>query len=170
MPADAPDACEPPTGGRRALDHDERLRVPVLWWALAAGFVFSVWVAYDVAAGPLLAGLVGAALALAAAALLVGYGRVRVSAGDDGLSAGRARLPLDAMGGVRALSAEQTRLLRGRDVDVSAYLVLRGYLPRAVQVVVDDPDDPTPYWLVSTRSPDRLVAGLIAARERCGRG
>jgi hypothetical protein len=27
-------------------------------------------------------------------------------------------------------------------------------------VVLDDPDDPTPYWLVSARHPDRLLAAL----------
>jgi hypothetical protein len=29
-----------------------------------------------------------------------------------------------------------------------------------VLVVLDDPDDPTPYWLVSTRHPDRVLAAL----------
>jgi hypothetical protein len=27
-------------------------------------------------------------------------------------------------------------------------------------VVLEDPDDPTPYWLVSCRHPDRLLAAL----------
>jgi hypothetical protein len=27
-------------------------------------------------------------------------------------------------------------------------------------VVLDDPDDPTPYWLVSTRSPDKVLSAL----------
>jgi hypothetical protein len=26
--------------------------------------------------------------------------------------------------------------------------------------VLDDPDDPTPYWLISSRHPDRLLAAL----------
>jgi hypothetical protein len=35
-----------------------------------------------------------------------------------------------------------------------------------VQVTVHDPADPVPYWLVSTRRPDELVAALVAASSR----
>jgi hypothetical protein len=37
-------------------------------------------------------------------------------------------------------------------------------VPGAVQVLLDDPADPTPYWLVSTRHPERLAATLLAGR------
>ena len=37
---------------------------------------------------------------------------------------------------------------------------LRPYLSRAVRIGIDDPADPTPYWLVSSRRPDRLAAAL----------
>jgi hypothetical protein len=29
-----------------------------------------------------------------------------------------------------------------------------------VRVHVNDPDDPTPYWMISTRRPDELVAAI----------
>jgi hypothetical protein len=35
-----------------------------------------------------------------------------------------------------------------------------------VRVTVTDPQDPTPYWLVSTRHPEKLVEALQAARQR----
>jgi hypothetical protein len=31
-----------------------------------------------------------------------------------------------------------------------------------VLVVLDDPDDPTPYWLVSSRHPERVLSALRA--------
>ena len=34
----------------------------------------------------------------------------------------------------------------------------------AVRVVIDDPDDPTPYWVISTRHPTRLAQAIIGAR------
>jgi len=49
------------------------------------------------------------------------------------------------------------------DADARAFLLLRPYLRRAVMVPVQDPADPTPYWLVSTRQPERLVRALVAA-------
>jgi hypothetical protein len=48
----------------------------------------------------------------------------------------------------------------GVDADARAYLVLRGYCGGAVKVEVDDPGDPTPYWLVSSRRPLQLAAAL----------
>ena len=63
-----------------------------------------------------------------------------------------------------ALDAETTRLLAGRQADARAYLLLRPYLRRSVRVDVVDPADPTPYWLLATRHPDRLAAALSAAR------
>ena len=32
-----------------------------------------------------------------------------------------------------------------------------------VLLVLDDPDDPTPYWLVSSRHPDRVLDALREA-------
>jgi hypothetical protein len=29
-----------------------------------------------------------------------------------------------------------------------------------VLLVLDDPEDPTPYWLVSTKHPDKVLAAL----------
>ncbi|MGW9267500.1 DUF3093 family protein, partial [Gordonia terrae] len=39
-------------------------------------------------------------------------------------------------------------------------LVHRSWVKTMVLIVLDDPDDPTPYWLVSTRRPAELLAAL----------
>ena len=36
----------------------------------------------------------------------------------------------------------------------------RAWVGPMVLLVLDDPDDPTPYWLVSSRHPDRVLAAL----------
>ena len=69
-----------------------------------------------------------------------------------------------ACGPVQALDEQGTRRLRGVDADARAYLALRPYVARAVRVQVEDPADSTPYWLVSSRRPERLVAALEEAR------
>ena len=60
----------------------------------------------------------------------------------------------------------------GADADARAFLVLRPYLKRAVRVPMQDPADPTPYWLVGSRHPDALAAAINARpRPHCaGRG
>jgi hypothetical protein len=140
--------------------YDERLGVPLRWWALATMFVASMLLAFLVAT-PLWVAVAGTGvLALALVALFVGYGAARISVTDGVLTAGRARISLDHVGEVRALDADQTHRLAGRDADARAFLLLRPYLRRAVRIAIDDPADPTPYWLVSTRRPDRLAAAL----------
>jgi hypothetical protein len=69
------------------------------------------------------------------------------------------------MGAVTALDPPAAALLRGRDADPRAYLLLRAWAPAAVRVEVDDPGDPAPYWYVSTRRPAALAAALELARS-----
>ena len=77
--------------------------------------------------------------------------------------AGRARIPVGLLGPVRELDAAQMRALRGPRADARAYLCQRGWIPAGVAVVIDDPADPAPYWLLSSRRPGRLAAALRTA-------
>jgi hypothetical protein len=52
---------------------------------------------------------------------------------------------------------------RGTRLDGRAWLLLRGWIPGVVRVELDDPSDPTPYWLVSSRQPRKLAATLGTA-------
>ena len=63
------------------------------------------------------------------------------------------------------LDAAASHRVAGVDADARAYLLLRPYVKRSVQVPVQDPADPAPYWLVSTRRPDRLAAALTRPRR-----
>jgi hypothetical protein len=106
------------------------------------------------------AAAVGAALALVAAALAAARlaTRVRVEGGE--LHAGDAHVPLALLQAPRALDADETRHELGPGLDARAHVCLRGWVRTAVRVELDDPADPTPYWVVSTRRPADLVAAL----------
>jgi hypothetical protein len=80
---------------------------------------------------------------------------------DDALfTAGRARLPRTAIAAVTAFTGQEATAQRGTQLDARAWLLLRGWIPGLVKVQLDDPSDPTPYWLVSTRHPAALAAAL----------
>ncbi|HEX2361039.1 MAG TPA: DUF3093 domain-containing protein [Jiangellaceae bacterium] len=143
----------------------ERLVVPAAWWLIPVAATGSVWLAVQHVYGPRVSVPVAAAVLLLAGAGLIRYGRVLVAVEPDGFTAGRASLPLWAVGEIVALDAVRARAARGPEADPQAYLLVRGYVGPMIQVTVDDPADPVPYWLVSTRHPEKLAAALSAARD-----
>ena len=40
-------------------------------------------------------------------------------------------------------------------------MVSHGWIPEMVMLVLDDPEDPTPYWLVSTRNPEEVLRAFL---------
>lgn len=146
------------------MDYAERLTVPLRWWVQGTMLVASLWLAVLAATPEGVAWSVTAVAAAVLVALLVGYGRPRVSVDRATLRAGRAHIRLEHVGEVTALDAEGVRRQAGVDADARAYLLLRPYLKHGVRIDIVDPADPTPYWLVSTRRPDALVSALEASR------
>lgn len=150
--------------------YDEQLRVPLRWWVQGTMLVASMWLAMIVVIPDLLAWGFTLVLTLALVAALGSYGAARITVSGDGpsgvLRVGRARVEGRHLGPAVALDAEATRRTAGRDADARAYLVLRPFLKRAVKVPIQDPADPVPYWLVSTRHPDALVAAVARLTGR----
>lgn len=105
-----------------------------------------------------------AVLGAVAAGVLLWLSRieVQVAVGDGGVElwAGEAHLPSTVI----ARSAEVPRSAKsatlGRQLDPAAFVLHRGWVGPMVLLVLDDPDDPTPYWLVSCRHPQRLLSAL----------
>ena len=145
---------------------EEKLRVPLRWWVQATMFLASIWLAFIVALPAGVAWGATAFLTLGVVSLFLGYGAAEVRVVDGTFHAGRATIPVHLLTGPRAHDAETTKRLIGVDANTRAYLLLRPYVKRSVQVTVQDPADPVPYWLVSTRRPDELVAALVAASSR----
>jgi len=113
----------------------------------------------------LLAGAITAVVLYGGCLALLAYGAPVLRIEEGVLTAGRARLPLTAVGEVTAYEGEEATLERGRRLDARAWLLIRGWVSPVVKVEVVDPEDPTPYWLVSTRRPHDIVAAVEAARR-----
>lgn len=127
--------------------------------------VTSFWVAVVVAIPERAAWGIAAALMAMLAGALWAYGAARVEVKDGWLYVGRANIEVKFVGEVRALDADATRQWSGPLADARALLLLRPYRSRSVRIEIDDPDDPTPYWLVSSRRPAELAAALDLSRQ-----
>ena len=82
---------------------------------------------------------------------------------EQDLRAGRARIPVGLIGTVHGFHGAEATLERGRMLDARAYLVIRGWIDPVLRINILDPEDPTPYWLLSTRKPAALAAAITAA-------
>jgi hypothetical protein len=138
----------------------ESLRVPVSWWIVSAAAVITLFVIVAVPAGTVAGVVVGGLAAVLLLTMLLRYGAARVEVDDRQLRAGRAAIDRAYLGSVEALTGDEARYAFGRDCDPKAYLLLRSYVRGAVRVHITDPADPTPYWVIATRHPDRLAAAL----------
>ena len=92
-------------------------------------------------------------------------GRIRVGVRDGELLVDDARLPVRFVADVTVLDAGAKRDLLGPYAEPYAFVVQRPWIGGAVRVQLDDPADPTPYWIVSSRHPADLAAAVLAERD-----
>ena len=105
-----------------------------------------------------------ALLAAVAVGVLLWLSRIEVrvvgGGADVELWAGQAHLPSSVMARSAAVPRTAKSAALGRQLDPAAFVLHRNWVGPMVLVVLDDPDDPTPYWLVSSRDPDRVLSAL----------
>ncbi|QAY61305.1 DUF3093 domain-containing protein [Microbacterium protaetiae] len=141
----------------------ERL-TPSLWAFVSAAVVAPmaamVFVPFDKTVA-LAAGVVVAVLVIAL--LIAAAPRVEVRGAE--LRAGRAHIPVAALGEAEPFAGEDARQLRGPGLQRDAWHLIRGGIDGLIQVPVTDPQDPTPVWVISSRTPDRLAAAIRRAQR-----
>ncbi len=146
------------------MNYSEQLRVPASWWVVGMFFALTFVTAVGFYAGPMVAVVAGVVTAVGVAAALLWYGGVRVQVDATGLHAGSAVLEWPFVGEVSVHDRAATRSRLGPGADHAAWLLVRGFVPGSVEVAINDPADPHPYWLVSTRNPAELAHAIADRR------
>jgi hypothetical protein len=148
----------------QTVRYRERLWVPWWWWPLGLGV--AALIAKEVNMGvrtlpPWLPYLVLGAVAVGVL-LWLGRAEVRViqTGPDVELWAGQAHLPASVVSRSAEIPRTAKSAALGRQLDPAAFVLHRGWVGPLVLLVLDDPDDPTPYWLVSARHPERVLSAL----------
>lgn len=164
MPRPAPRGEANASVGPVQIYYSERLWVPASWWVIGLFFPVSFASAVGLYVSPGVALIASAVTAAGVAAVLLAYGSGRVHVDAAGLHAGAAVLDWDSAGEPVGHDRAATESRLGAGADPSAWLFVRGYVRESVEVVVVDPDDAHPYWLVSTRHPAELLDAIRRAR------
>lgn len=146
-----------------AVSYRERLS-PSLWLIVGAGVVAPMASLVFVRIDAAFSLAIGVAVAVAVMAALIGFAP-RVDLSGTELRAGRAHIDVRLLGAPRALTGDEARAARGADLDTDGWHLIRGGIDGVVVVPVDDQDDPTTTWTISTRTPERLAA-MIARAQR----
>jgi hypothetical protein len=127
------------------------------WWMVLATALFvpatliiflplSVWVGLGV----------GSALWLGSWGILWFFSPT-ISVEDHHIGAGRARIEHTWVDSMEIFRTQEATEQRGTQLDARAWLVLRPWIDPVVKITLKDPNDPTPYWLISSKNPDAFV-------------
>nr|BBX77627.1 membrane protein [Mycobacterium florentinum] len=148
-----------------SVRYRERLWVPWWWWPPAFALATLIAVEVNLGVRTLPDWLPFVVLFIVAIGTLLWLGRIqiRVTAGDDGevqLWAGDAHLPVTVIARSAEIAPTAKSAALGRQLDPAAYVLHRAWVGPMILLVLDDPDDPTPYWLVSCRHPERVLSAL----------
>lgn len=154
--------------------YSERQWVPWYWWAVGLGLALLISAQFSLNRTfvwfiiPLVVvgGLIGWFL------LWLSKTVVRVEQDPDGtrwLSVGEANLPSTVVARSMVVPASARQNALGRQLDPAAYLVTHAWVPEHVILVLDDPEDPTPYWMVSARDPEAVLAAFVPGQVDDGR-
>ncbi len=135
------------------------------WWGwllpLAAAVLLAAQVQFAYPAVPAWAPYVVLVPLAVAVVLALGRAHVRVETGDEPrLWVGGAHLPLRYVAAVDVVTKHDKRKALGPELDPAAFCVHKPWINTMVRVHLDDPEDPTPYWLFSTRHPEKLTTLL----------
>jgi hypothetical protein len=71
-----------------------------------------------------------------------------------------ARIEKQFLGKVSIIPKDEIFEALGRDLNANAWLSIQASVKGLVRVDITDPEDPSPYWMISTRNPEVLAKAL----------
>lgn len=151
--------------------YSERQWVPWYFWFMAA-FVVAITTA-TVSLNRTIWWAIIPAVVLSAIAIWVMVswsGTVlRVEKDADGthwLMVKDAQLPHDVVQRSMVVPKSARRNALGPQFDPAAFLVTHGWIDEHVMLVLDDPEDPTPYWLIAAKKPQQVLDAFLGPAGR----
>lgn len=96
-------------------------------------------------------------IAVSAIWLLLIFRAPRIEVSETELSVGKVVISRKFIGTPQIIGKAEIFAERGPNLNPAAHRVFQGSVKTAIKIPITDPEDPTPYWLVSTRNPTKLA-------------
>lgn len=140
--------------------------MPAYWWVLAGLLVALTSAQLSLNRNVFWLIVPAVVLSVIAGWILVSLSKTVLSVEEDAdgtrwLLAEKAVLPDDVVSRSLAVPATAKRNAMGRQLDPAAFVVSHGWVHEMVMLVLDDPEDPTPYWLIGTKNPEALLTAFV---------
>ena len=152
----------PTPTGDADVGYREVLRTPWWWYPVAIGIASVLAAEFHIPGHRLTDWIPWCTLLPLSIVIVWWLGRSRLEITRGELRVRGAHLPLQYVSGAVGLDGLTLRRVVGREGDPAAFVSIRPWIGPGVQVWLDDEEDPTPYWVVSTRHPDQLVKAVRA--------
>jgi hypothetical protein len=141
------------------MHYREVIRTPLWLLAIVYFFMLSLVISIWAALGNNSALI---SLAVVTAALLWIYSATALAIEVDNkeLRVGKAHISLSLIGDCLDLDNEAIKRVRTRDANPQAFLAIRFWAPKGIQVTINDSKDSTPYWLISSNAGAELIKAI----------
>ncbi|WP_448855399.1 DUF3093 domain-containing protein [Corynebacterium camporealensis] len=146
--------------------YQERQWVPWYFWLLAAAAVIIATATVSFNRGIWWTIVPGVLLSAIAIWVLLSWSSTTVTVEQDTdgtrwLLVKDAQLPHDVVSRCMAVPESARRNALGPQLDPAAFLVTHGWVKKHAMLVLDDPEDPTPYWLICSKNPQAVLDAFV---------
>ena len=134
----------------------EILRWPWWLWLLISGLDFSIVIALWAGLGNF-AAIIGLLVVIILTLWMYFFTSLQIDISEKELMVGRAHIDRSFLGKVSVLDSLMMSHFLHAGINPSAYHAVRFWVKSGIKVEINDPKDPTPYWLISTKKGTELA-------------
>lgn len=113
----------------------------------------------------LFAGIASGSIITLVAVLFMFFNASVIRIGNGEIAVGKARIPVGLVGAIEIAPKGPRLAARIPNLDANAYLALQNSVKGLLKMDITDKNDPTPYWVFSSRSPDKVIRAVEQAKS-----
>jgi len=141
------------------MRYREVIRAPLWLLSIIYFFMLSLVISMWAALGNN-AGLISLVFLTAALVWIYYATGLVIEVDEKEIRVGKAHIDLEFIGECVNLDNEAMGRVRTREADPRAYLAIRFWTTKGIQIRIDDTRDSTPYWLISSNRGAELISAL----------